>query len=83
MKKVNYFENLTFQAGKRINVADTIDGRYSEELHWHHYTELLVSRCDGNEATVDFSTHKLKMTTMKKTTRRVKQYGRNNAFHRL
>ena len=64
MKKVNYFENLTFQAGKRINVADTIDGRYSEELHWHHYTELLVRRCDGNEATVDFSTHKLKMNDL-------------------
>lgn len=60
MGKKNYFENLTFQGGKKINVSERIDGRFSDALHWHQYAELLLSRCDGNEVTVDFTTYRMK-----------------------
>ena len=52
--------NLTFQGGKKINVSERIDGRYSDALHWHQYAELLLSRCDGNSVTVDFTTYSLR-----------------------
>ena len=53
-------ENLTFQGGKKINVSERIDGRFSDALHWHQYAELLLSRCDGNSVTVDFTSYSLR-----------------------
>ena len=61
MRKTNYFENLTFPGGKKINVSERIDSKFSDTLHWHQYAELLLSRCNGNEVTVDFSTFRLNM----------------------
>ena len=61
MQKANYFENLTFQGGRKINISERIDEKFSDTLHWHQYAELLLSRCDGNEVVVDFTTYQLKM----------------------
>lgn len=60
MAKKNYFENLSFQGGKKINISNRIDANFSDTLHWHAYAELLLSLCDGNEVTVDFTDYRLK-----------------------
>ena len=60
MQKANYFENLTFQGGRKINISERIDEKFSDTLHWHQYAELLLSRYDGNSVTVDFTTYSLR-----------------------
>ncbi len=59
MVKNNYYENLTFSGGKRINVSNEIDRNFYEMTHWHPYAEILVSLCDGNEVTVNYTRYSL------------------------
>lgn len=61
MGKNNYFENLIFQGGKCINVSGKIDARFSGMLHWHQYTEILVSLRDHNEVTVNYIAYQMNM----------------------
>ncbi len=60
MAKNSYFENLTFQDGKKINVSERIDSDFIDILHWHPYAEILISLCDGNEVNVNFVNYRLK-----------------------
>lgn len=50
-----YYENLIFNSGSKINVSRRVDARYFDTVHWHPYVEVLVSRCDGNVATINFN----------------------------
>lgn len=47
-----YYEDLVFDSGAKINVSRQVNNAYFDTVHWHPYVELLVSRCDGNRATV-------------------------------
>ena len=61
MGENNYFENLIFQGGKCINVSRKIDARFSDMLHWHQYTEILISLRDHNEVTVNDTPYQMDM----------------------
>jgi AraC-like DNA-binding protein len=54
-----YYEDLVFDSGAKINVSRQINNDYFDTVHWHPYVELLVSRCDGNRATVNFNSYQL------------------------
>ena len=54
-----YYEDLVFDSGSKINVSRQVNNDYFDTVHWHPYVELLVSRCDGNRATVNFSPYQL------------------------
>jgi len=54
-----YYEDLVFDSGAKINVSRQINHDYFDTVHWHPYVELLVSRCDGNRATVNFTSYQL------------------------
>ena len=54
-----YYEDLVFDSGTKINVSRRINNDYFDTIHWHPYVELLVSRCDGNKAIVNFSSFQL------------------------
>ena len=56
-----YFENLTFNSGAKINVSRLVDTDYFGTMHWHPYVEVLVSRCDGNAATISFHRYDLNL----------------------
>lgn len=55
----NYYENLIFSGGSKINVSRQVDANYFGAMHWHPYVEVLVSRCDGNAATISFNRYEL------------------------
>ena len=55
-----YYEELVFDSGEKINVSRQINNNYFNTVHWHPYVEVLVSRCDGNRATVNFTPYELK-----------------------
>ena len=50
-----YYEDLAFDSGTKINVSRQINNAYINTVHWHPYVELLVSRCDGNRVTINFT----------------------------
>ena len=54
-----YYEDLVFDSGAKINVSRQINNDYFGTIHWHPYVELLVSRCDGNKATINFTSFQL------------------------
>jgi len=54
-----YYENLVFDSGAKINVSRQINNDYFNTIHWHPYVELLVSRCDGNRAAINFNDYEL------------------------
>ena len=54
-----YYEDLVFDSGTKINVSRQINNDYFGAVHWHPYVELLVSRCDGNQATINFTSFQL------------------------
>ena len=54
-----YYEDLVFDSGTKINVSRQINNDYFDTIHWHPYVELLLSRCDGNRATVNFTSYQL------------------------
>ena len=54
-----YYEDLVFDSGAKLNVSRQINNDYFDTVHWHPYVELLVSRCDGNRATVNFNSYQL------------------------
>lgn len=54
-----YYENLIFSSGSKINVSRRVDAKFFDTVHWHPYVEVLVSRCDGNEATINFVPYQL------------------------
>jgi len=54
-----YYEDLVFDSGAKINVSRRVNNEYFNTVHWHPYVELLVSRCDGNKATVNFTSYQL------------------------
>lgn len=54
-----YYENLVFDSGAKINVSRRVNNQYFNTVHWHPYVELLVSRCDGNRATINFTSYQL------------------------
>lgn len=56
----NYFEELIFNDGKKINVSKKIDLKFSDMMHWHPFIEILVSLYDNNEITINFTKHILK-----------------------
>ena len=57
----HYLENLDFgEGGSQINVSGHVNSSYYDLVHWHPYIEVLVSLCDGNEATVNFNKYPLK-----------------------
>lgn len=56
----NYFENLKFNSGQKINVSRRIDISFSDTMHWHPFVEILVSLNDHNEVTINFTKYPLK-----------------------
>jgi len=54
-----YYEDLVFDSGTKINVSRQINNEYFDTSHWHPYVELLVSRCSGNRATINFTPYQL------------------------
>ena len=54
-----YYEDLVFDSGTKINVSRQVNDKYFNTIHWHPYVELLVSRCDGNRATINFTSWQL------------------------
>ena len=54
-----YYEDLAFDSGRKINVSCQVDTHYFNTVHWHPYVEVLISLCDGNEATVNFTRYRL------------------------
>ena len=54
-----YYEALVFDSGTKINVSRQVNSAYFDTVHWRPYVELLVSRCDGNRATVNFTPYHL------------------------
>lgn len=55
-----YYEKLVFSNGSKINVSRHVDTEYFDTAHWHPYVEVLVSRCDGNAATINFNRYQLR-----------------------
>ena len=55
----HYYEKLVFSTGSKINVSRQVDTKYFNTVHWHPYVEILVSRCDGNEAMINFNRYRL------------------------
>lgn len=49
------YEDLVFVSGTKINVSRQINDRYFNTVHWHPYIEVLLSLCDGNTVTVNFT----------------------------
>lgn len=60
MDTTNYFENLHFNSGQKINVSRKIDMSFSDTMHWHPFIEILVSLNDHNEVTVNFIQYTLR-----------------------
>lgn len=56
----NYFEELIFNSGKKINVSKAIDMDFSDMMHWHPFIEIIVSLYDNNEVTINFTKYVLK-----------------------
>lgn len=54
-----YYEELVFDSGTKINVSRRVNNDSFDSVHWHPYVELLVSRCDGNKATIGFTPYQL------------------------
>ena len=54
-----YYEDLVFDSGTKINVSRQVNNEYFNTMHWHPYVELLVSRCDGNKAEINFTSLQL------------------------
>ena len=54
-----YYEDLVFDSGTKINVSRRINSEYFNTVHWHPYVELLVSRCDGNRASINYTPYEL------------------------
>ena len=54
-----YYENLIFDSGVKINVSGQVDDHFLDVVHWHPYVEVIVSRCDGNEVTVNFAKYRV------------------------
>ena len=50
-----YYEELSFPDGEKIHVSRQVDMGRDGAVHWHQCVEVLVSRRDGNEATVNFT----------------------------
>ncbi len=60
MNSINrYYEDLVFDSGTKINVSRQVDDRYFNTVHWHPYVEVLLSLCDGNTVTVNFTSYQL------------------------
>lgn len=59
-----YYENLIFDTGTKINISRQVDTNYFDMLHWHPYVEILLSLCDGNEATINFNPYRLRKDDM-------------------
>lgn len=60
MNMDNYFENLNFNHGKKINVSKKINTNFSNTMHWHPFVEILVSLYDNNEVTINLTKYVLK-----------------------
>ncbi|MBO7662144.1 MAG: helix-turn-helix transcriptional regulator [Clostridia bacterium] len=54
-----YYEDLVFASGTKINVSRRINSDFFDTVHWHPYVEVLVSRCDGNSAAINFASYRL------------------------
>ena len=50
-----YYEDLVFDSGAKIKASRQVNVDYINTIHWHPYVELLFSWCDGNNATVNFT----------------------------
>lgn len=59
MQLNNYFEQLSFENGKKINTSRNISIDYSNSLHWHPFVEILVSLSEQNEVSVNFTEYRL------------------------
>ena len=60
MSLSEYYENLEFENGKKINVAKQMNMNVNNLLHWHPYEELLLSMSDHITASVNFIDYNLK-----------------------
>lgn len=60
MNMNHYFEKLNFSDGKKINVSQQIDLKFSDTMHWHPFVEILLSLHDASEVTINFIKYKLK-----------------------
>ncbi len=54
MALAQYYENIIFEEGHRINITGWMNMDANDQLHWHPYEELVLSLSDHNSATVNF-----------------------------
>lgn len=64
MQMNSRFERVNFNIGKKINASRKIDISFSDTMHWHPFVEILLSRCDNNEITINFTKHILKINDL-------------------
>ena len=60
MRLDSYYEDLSFEEGRKIIVSKKIDADYANSIHWHPYAEILLSLQEGNTVTVNFNKYVLK-----------------------
>lgn len=56
----NYFENLNFNNGEKINLSNKINTTFSETTHWHPFIEILLSLHDDATVSINFKDYHLK-----------------------
>jgi hypothetical protein len=56
----NYFENLDFNNGQKINLSTQINTTFSETTHWHPFIEILLCLQNNAEVIINFKTYQLK-----------------------
>lgn len=54
-----YYENLVFENGRKINYSPKINADFTDLTHWHPFVELLLCLENGNEVTINFNHYKL------------------------
>ena len=59
MNMNHYFEKLNFSDGKKINVSQRIDLKFSDTMHWHPFVEILLSLHEDSEVIINFIKYKL------------------------
>lgn len=54
-----YYENLIFENGRKINYSRIISADFTDLIHWHPFVELLLCLENGNEVTINFNHYKV------------------------
>lgn len=59
MLSSNYYESISFSDGKNFNTSRSVDPSFLGKLHWHPFTEILVSLNELNRVSINFTKYRL------------------------